>query len=382
MFLKLLPLFNKNDIIRKLIMRMIRKSIMRMEIFTLKTKHKRLASGIFMLIIIALTVIALFRGHDISDILYAMSNADAGYIVLAVTAVIVFLFGQGFILRFLFFVLKQGTSILKCIAYSFKGYFFCSVTPFAIGGPPAQIVYMIRDNIPASIASMVVLITATVYKFILIIIGFGLIIFGQSFIAEYVGSSVVIMGIGLFLTCGFCFILFMFMFHPRLAKKAIFKFLRLLERKHLMKHKDGREEAIEMGMARYTQTADFFRTHPATMIVLVLLTAAQRFCLFFVTYCVYRALGLSGVPMMRIILIQAVISISVDMLPIPGGVGVTEALFSKLFVSVFSAATMLPAITLSRGISYYVQLFFCAGFIIISKYVFRGRRKVQSGAET
>ena len=344
-------------------------------------KKKNLASVIVMLTLIALTLIALFRGQNISDIWAAMKTANPAYILLAVAAVMAFLFGQGFIFRFMFAILKQTTTLIKCISYSFKGYFFCSVTPFAIGGPPAQILYMVRDNLPAPIASMVVLIVATIYKLVLIIIGFGLIIFGQPFIAAYLSSAVVLMGIGLFLACGFCFILFMFMFHPRLAKKAIFKFFRWLERKHLMKHKDGREEAIEVNMARYTQTAAFLKKHLGSMIIMVLLTFLQRFCLFFVTYCVYRAFGLSGTPLMRIILMQATISICVDMLPIPGGVGVTEALFGKVFSSVFSQATMLPALTLSRGISYYVQLLFCAAFTFITKYAFKGKHEKKNAAK-
>ncbi len=337
--------------------------------------RKNMISMIVLAVLIALTLIAFLRGQNIGDIIDAMQHADPKYIFLAIVCVIAFLFGQGIIFRFLFAVLHQKTSLGKCIGYSFKGYFFCSVTPFAIGGPPVQIFYMGKDNIPIPVASMVVLVVATVYKFVLILVGIGLIIFGQWFIWTYLSSAVVMMGIGMFLTCGFCFILFMFMFHPRLAKKAIFKFFRWMERRHLMKHKDGREEKIEAGMSRYTQTADFFRSHVGTMIVLILLTVVQRICLFSVTYCVYRAFGFSGEPMMKIVLIQAVISLCVDMLPVPGGVGFSEALFMNLFTGIFTSATVLPAMALSRGISYYVQLLFCAGYLFVAKYAFSGRRR-------
>ena len=332
-------------------------------------------SMIVLAVLIVLTMVAFFNGQDLGAIIAAMQHADPSYLLLAIVCVVVFLFGQGFIFRYLFAVLHQRTTTGKCIGYSFKGYFFCSVTPFAIGGPPVQIYYMQKDNIPIPVASMVVLIVATVYKFVLILAGFGLIIFGQGFIRTYLDSAVVIMGIGLFLTCGFCFILFMFMFHPRLAKKAIFKFFRWMERRRLMKHKDGREEKIEAGMSKYTQTADFFRSHGGTMVVLVLLTVLQRICLFSVTYCVYRAFGFSGEPMMKIVLIQAVISLSVDMLPIPGGVGFSEALFMNLFAGIFTSATLLPALALSRGISYYGQLLICAGYVFVARYAFSGRRR-------
>lgn len=337
--------------------------------------RRNMISMIVLAVLIVLTLVAFLNGQNIGEIIDAMQHADTEYIILAVVCVVVFLFGQGIIFRFLFAVLHQNTNIGKCIGYSFKGYFFCSVTPFAIGGPPVQIIYMKKDNIPIPVASMVVLIVATIYKFVLILFGFGLIIFGQGFIREYLSSAVVLMGVGLFMTSGFCFILFMFMFHPRLAKKAIFKFFRWMERRHLMKHKDGREEKIEEGMSKYTQTADFFRSHGSTMFVLIILTFLQRICLFSVTYCVYRSFGFFGESMLKIVIMQAVISLSVDMLPIPGGMGLSEAMFMNLFACIFTSATLLPALALSRGISYYVQLLMCAGYVFISRYAFSGRRR-------
>ena len=348
----------------------------------LKISRKKLASVILLLALIILTLVALLNGHDINDLIKAMENADASFLLLAVVCIVAFLFGQGFIFRYLFAVLGQNTDFMKCAGYSFKGYFFCSVTPFAIGGPPAQIVYMKKDNIPVPVASMVVFIVATFYKFVLIILGFALIIFGQDFLAEYVGSAIVWFGVGLFLTCGFCFILFMFMFHPRLAKKAIFKFFRWLERRHLMKHKYGREEKIEAGMSKYTQSADFFRGHPGSMFVLLLLTTLQRFCLFAVTYCVYRSFGFYEESIFTVVILQATISICVDMLPIPGGMGISEALFTMFFKNIFTTAAMLPALALSRGISYYAELIICAAVIFISQYALRGRRQRINAEQT
>ena len=350
--------------------------------FVLK-KRKSWIGTIVLLILIGLTFLAFFRGQDVGELVETMKNEDPVYITYAVLAVIAFLFGQGIIYRFMLSVLGQKTNLHKCVGYSFKGYFFCSVTPFQIGGPPAQIVLMSKDNVPMPVASMLVLIVATVYKVVLIILGFGIIIFGQWFIRDYfTTSSVVMMGVGLFMTCGFCWILYMFMFHPRLAKKAIFKFFRWMERRGFMKHKDGREEGIEMGMSRYTQTADFFKSHKGTMVILFLLTVLQRLCLFSVTYFVYRAFGLQGESFTKIVILQATVSLCVDMLPIPGGVGISEALFANLFSTVFPAAFLLPALVLSRGISYYVQLLLCAGYIFIARYAFAGRRrKAEENAE-
>ena len=63
------------------------------------------------------------------------------------------------------------------------------------------------------------------------------------------------------------------------------------------------------------------------------------------------------------------------MLPLPGGMGASETLFLRLFESVFGAALVLPGMVLSRGISYYVELFLCAVLTIIGHFYFGRRRE-------
>ena len=103
----------------------------------------------------------------------------------------------------------------------------------------------------------------------------------------------------------------------------------------------------------------------------------QRFALFAVTWTVYLAFGLSGTPVWDVVLLQAVISVSVDMLPLPGGMGISEALFLNIFRPVFQPV-LLPAMILSRGLGYYSQLLISAFFTVIAQiyYSRKGQKEV------
>ena len=85
--------------------------------------------------------------------------------------------------------------------------------------------------------------------------------------------------------------------------------------------------------------------------------------------------GLSGTGIWDIIFLQAVISVSVDMLPLPGGMGISESLFLKIFSPVFHAVT-LPAMVISRGLGYYSQLLISAFFTMAAQiyYTLKGER--------
>lgn len=71
-------------------------------------------------------------------------------------------------------------------------------------------------------------------------------------------------------------------------------------------------------MEHYNDTAAFLRQHKHVLLRVLFLTFCQRLALFSVTYFVYRAFGLKGTAMITLVLLQSTISVSADMLPLPG----------------------------------------------------------------
>lgn len=106
--------------------------------------------------------------------------------------------------------------------------------------------------------------------------------------------------------------------------------LKIVEKLHLMKRKESRLKKLEASMEVYQNTAVYLGTHKMVLVNVLAITFAQRFALFAATWFVYRAFHLSGISFITIVLLQAVISVSVDMLPLPGGMGISETLFLKI----------------------------------------------------
>ena len=95
--------------------------------------------------------------------------------------------------------------------------------------------------------------------------------------------------------------------------------------------------------------------------------------LFFITYVVYRSFGLHEVNAFTITILQSVISISVDMLPLPGGMGISEHLFERIFTPVCGVKLITPIMVVSRGLSFYAQLLISAVFTAIAYLVIFGK---------
>lgn len=76
--------------------------------------------------------------------------------------------------------------------------------------------------------------------------------------------------------------------------------------------------------------------------------------------------------------LQAMVSVAVDMLPFPGGMGITEKLFEDIFTPICGTSLVIPVMIVSRVISYYTQLFISAVMSVVAyKYIIlkRGTQK-------
>ena len=110
------------------------------------------------------------------------------------------------------------------------------------------------------------------------------------------------------------------------------------------------------------------------LIVVFLITMVQRFVLFAATWFVYLAFGLKGTSAFTVILLQGSIAVAVDMLPLPGGMGISEKIFLDIFLPVFGSMLLLPGMVLSRGLGYYTELILSAIFTIVANFTI-GRKK-------
>ena len=298
------------------------------------------------------------------------SNA-AGRCAVAVAGTVlcrVFLiWGESIIIWYMMHSFQIPVKKRTCFLFSSVGFFFSCITPSASGGQPMQLYYMKKEKISLPVSTVILMIVTITYKAVLVVVGLGLVLFGQGFLHRYLTEilPVFYLGIGLNVFCVTAMLILVF--HPALARTILVLGLKIVEKLHLMKRKESRLKKLEASMEVYQNTAAYLGTHKMVLVNVLAITFAQRFALFAATWFVYRAFHLSGISFIAIVLLQAVISVSVDMLPLPGGMGISETLFLKIFPPVFGSTLLLPAMVLSRGLGYYGELLVSAVFTIVAQ---------------
>lgn len=342
----------------------------------IKKNKKNIFNALFLIMMFGLTLYYVFHGSDdsLSEVWSKMQMAKPGWLIMSIIFIVLFIYGESHIIHYLLHTFGIKARRFTCFLYSCAGFFFSCITPSASGGQPMQVYYMKRNKIPIPVATVILMIITITYKAVLVAVGVWLIVFDRRFISEKLSGILFIFYLGIVLNVACIAVLLILVFNNKLAANMCMGILRLLERLHIMKHKAGRIESFMASMDVYRRTAAYFKTHMLVVLKVFIITILQRFAYFFTTYFIYRSFGLNGTGIYTVVMLQAVISLSVDMLPLPGGMGISEALFNVIFLPVFGAELITAGMVLSRSLSFYTELLVSAVFTLFA-HIYIGRFK-------
>lgn len=336
----------------------------------------------FIVLICWLTFRLLFSGQEFSSILEDLHNADTRWIAVGLLLAFMFVAGESCIIYYMLRVLGQKTKFLRCLKYSFIGFFFSDITPSASGGQPAQMYYMKKDGVKIGFSTLIMLLITIAYKAVLVILGLIFLIFNYSLVADHVGKMWWLLILGFALNIAFIAVLAAVFVKPVWARKAGIKIVNLLTNIKIIKSKNNQKyiEKITRICDTYTIGADYIKNNLHTVVNVFLITAVQRLSLFAITWIVYKSYGLSGYGILPVIALQTMIGISVEMLPLPGAAGITEGCFMIMFDRIFGKELMRPALLLSRGMSFYAVLI-AGGLVTFASHIIIMRRDKQIYAD-
>ena len=308
--------------------------------------------GIFTAIM-AFTFWSVFRNQNMADITGAVKMMSIPSLVAAATLSGFYVAGEGSMICYLLKGVGEKAKLMRCIAYSFIGFFFSGITPSATGGQPMQLYYMKKDRHSISASTVVLMTVAVVYKFVLVVTGIGILFFWREPLKKYLEGYYLLYFVGLSLNVALVIILLLIMFSPGIIMTLFSKIEELFVFFRFWKKSEERKVKINQFLAGYRETVYFLKNHKKLIVVTIVCTFVQRFSAFVLTYVVYRGLGLEEFAIIDIVLLQASIYIAVDMLPVPGAQGITEAMYKKIFRNIFPGQCLIASMCITRGISFY-----------------------------
>ena len=340
-----------------------------------KSSRGSIWNAVVLLAVFGLTVAAVFRGEDPRLVAECLAMANGWWLIPAVVCVLIFITGESAAILYLLRTLGTKVRFSHCCLFSFIGFFYSCITPSASGGQPMQVIAMRKDDIPVAVSTVVLAIVTITYKLVLVFIGTAVMLLRPPEIMSHLTGvdTLVYLGLGLNIVC-IAFLLLL-VFRPSIVRGGTEFLLRQVSRIRPFKHPERIRAKLDRLMQQYTGAAEYYRTHRIVIVNVFVLTLLQRCLLFLVTWFAYKSFALQGDSLITIVILQAMISVVVDMLPLPGGMGASENLFMQIFLPIFGSTLILPGMIISRGVSYYTQLLISAVMTVAAGFILRKHKR-------
>lgn len=324
--------------------------------------RKRILSLSLLAALIGGTLFFLLKQQPLSTLAQVLRSVRPQYILLGLGLMFCFVGCEALCSKLILGRLGHNMPYRKCLGYSFAGFYVSSITPSSTGGQPAQIFYMSKDGIPAAHGSLNMMLIAVCYQTVTFLYAAG-----SFFLLPHVRASLG-GGLGLLLLYGGVVMIVLtvgmlsMMFLPNAARRLTGGLVSLGVRLGLVKQEERVRAALERQMKAYREGANCLRANLNLAPVLLLLTFLQLTSLYAVPFAVYLGFGLSEASLFQMVGTQALVSLAVGSLPLPGAVGAAEGVALHAFTLFFGAGLVAPAVMVARGISFY-------SFLLISGLV-------------
>ena len=330
---------------------------------------KTIKDILFFIILILLTFYFILKDQDLNKLLHIIISANINYIILGIISMIIYFLIEAYNVRYTLNSLGEHVPILRMIKYTLICFFFNGITPAATGGEPMEIYYMTKDRIKSSNAILALLIQSC--GFLAAAITFGIIsaiinykVFTHYLI--YLFITAISISIIVFLVMIIC------IFSPKLMDKIIDVLIVIIKFITINKIKLSKSR-FDKTISTYKDSSIFIKSHKNIFFKNVFRNYLQIIFFYLIPFFVYKSFGLSGHSIFTIISLEALLYSSTNSIPLPGSIGISEAVYLLLFGSIFGSSHINSAMLLSRGLSFYLLVFI--GFIVFSINQFYLKKK-------
>ncbi len=314
--------------------------------------------------LITITFTVIFQKFDFDATVRIIHSANKGWMAAGFLCNVMFVVFSALSLKVILRSIHVKIPMRHAIKYILVEQYFCAITPSASGGQPMEMLEMKRDGIKFSSSTIALIVIAIAYKGMLLVYIGIMAMLGKWSLVDNLGHLRWLFDLGIAMNVIAVAFMLLALFCGDHIRRMLLLILDRVNRVHSLKKYDAYVKKINKMMKNYREGAGYILKHRSVFYKVVIFIFLQRASRFAVTYMIYKSFGLSGTSLADIIMLQACVSMSADMIPIPGAVGVSESCYLRAFKTVFGIDHVAPSMVLSRGISFY-GLVLVAGIVVV-----------------
>lgn len=303
-----------------------------------------------------------------------LMQANPGWLLASVVSMLGFIVSEAWAVRIICRSFGYHPGMHNTCAYSATDIYFSAITPSATGGQPACALLMMKDGISGTVATVALLLNLTMYTFSILLIGFVCFVFRPQLFFEFGPVARVMIVMGYTAQILFSVFLFLLVKNERLLQKICRAALRIPAKLHLIRHVEEKQEKLDQSMREYRRCSEMLAGSGVLLFKVFLLNFMQRVSQISVTMFVSAALGIGGLSMLDVWILQGYVVLGSNYVPVPGGMGVVDYLMLDAFDACMTAQQAVNLELVSRSVSFYCCILLC-GAAMLWYYGYQRRKK-------
>lgn len=337
-------------------------------------------------ILVVLLTLAVLVGFavfdkDVDDLGEVLQNISPFWLVGALLCTLVYFIGDTGMYCIACRDMQIPQPFHEGLLTTMLGFFYSALTPLSSGGQPFQVLQMRGRGISVGAATSVLMVKFMAWHIALSCIGLTGAVFCGGRLLELSPTMFVLFCIGFLLHLLCAGTGFLLMIRPQLVSRAGNAIIGFVGRIFLRRRPQALDRvytAWDRFIEEYKQAVAFSLQHRGGMVQIVLVAFFEVLAYLSVTYCVYRGLGFSEVSYPTMTLLQAMLSIGVAFVPLPGASIATEGGFYALF-TVYFGDSRLGAMLIWRFLTYYLTIVLGLVAVLIDGFRSEKHAHVQEG---
>lgn len=264
---------------------------------------------------------------------------------------------ESYVIHLLCLHFDKKWSFGKSFYIGMLGIFYSNLTPFSMG-EPMEIYQMTKLGMKTGIASSVIAVKSLIHHGVTFFYALLLVAFKLQYFQTEVNNFSFIAVFGLITNSIFIFLVMAFMINSKIT-------IGLLKGIAFILNKIGLKKlALKLYRKIYRQLMVFHASSqkigkaPLMYSVAIILTLVQITLASLVSYLVYRSFSFHGESMVTMVAADTFVTMAASFVPLPGSSGGAEGGF-LLFFNKFFGDTIVPALTLWRFATYYIEIPIC-----------------------
>lgn len=350
----------------------------------MKSSTKKQIFNIFIVLALAaITIVTILMNSDelnFANIKNFANNANPVYIGAAFICWLCFVLLEALSIHIILKAFRIRPKIQSSIAYSTSDIYYSAITPSASGGQPASAYYMIRDGISSGISSFTLIFNLMGYTAAIIIIGSLSLIFGFDILLQMPTFIQVLIIFGIIIQIGLLIFFIACMCNASLVRKFAYFIVNVLNKLKIIKNKEKWIGKIDALVEKYNGCYKTLKRHKKTILPVILINTAQRFSQLLISVFVCKAAF--DCSFIEMVIMQGLVLLGYNSLPIPGGSGAFEYLYLEIFALSLPSSYVVVTMMVTRFISYYFSMIVSGIYTLVYHMLPQKRKKEEKVVST